>query len=182
MAQENIEQDKIAFSVQMKAMDLFRFKMYHVYHGFSGLFGVCLALVAAIMLITGFKDMMAQSRAVMILIIVWFVIIDPLRFLTSSKSQIKLNKVYRKPLHYLIDQNGITVSQEETTQTLEWERFVKIVETGTQYIVYSSKIHAFIFPKRELGDQCGLLRNVLLSYGGANKVKMKGFPKVGKTA
>lgn len=172
-----MEQNSISFSVQMKAMELFQFKLYHVYHGFSGVVGILLTLIAAVMLAVDFKNMVPQSRAVMILVILWFVVIDPLRFLANSGKQMKLNKVYQEQLQYQLDESGITVSQNETTQTIGWDNLVKIVETKHQFIVYSSKIHAFIFPKQDIGAQCDLMRKVLVSYGTAKRITMKGLPR-----
>lgn len=172
-----MEQDSVSFSVQMRAQDLYRFKIYHVYHGFSGVFGIFLTVLAAVMLVTNFKNMVEQSRIVFLLIVVWFIIIDPLRFWLHSKGQIKQNKVYHKPLQYRIDEAGITVSQNETTQTMSWENLVKLIETKKQFIVYSSKIHAFIFPKEAVGTECDLLRKIMLSYTMDKNVKIKGFIK-----
>lgn len=170
-----MKRDSVSFSVQMRAQDLYRFKLYHVYHGFSGVFGICLTVLAAIMLLSNFKNMDEQTRIIFLLIVVWFIIIDPLRFWMHSKGQIKQNKVYHKPLQYRIDEAGITVSQDDTTQTMSWGNLVKLIETKKQFIIYSSKIHAFIFPKEAMGEECELLRKLLVSYTMDKHVKIKGF-------
>lgn len=172
-----MERDSVSFSVQMRAQDLYRFKIYHVYHGFSGVLGIFLTVLAAIMLVANFKSMDEQSRIVLVLIVAWFIVIDPLRFWLHSKGQIKQNKVYHNPLQYRIDEAGITVSQNEATQTMAWENMLKLIETKKQFIVYSSKIHAFIFPKEAVGTECDLLRKFLVSYAMDKNVKIKGFMK-----
>lgn len=170
-----MEQDSISFSVQIKTRDLFRFKMYHGYHSASGIFGLLLTLFAAIMLMAEFANMQMQSRVVLFLIIIWFVCVDPLQFWLHSRGAARRNPVYQKPLQYRLDSAGITVSQDETEQTMSWEQVVKMVETKKQFIIYSSKLHAFIFPKEEVGADSDRLRDVLQTY--ARGIKSKGFQK-----
>ena len=164
----------ITFSVQMTAKEVYKFTVYHVYHGFSGLFGLFLSLIALINLILNFGTMTDQARTIMIIVAMWFTVLEPIMMIGRAKSQVKRTKAYQKPLQYQVNEDGITVLQDEVSQTIEWNQLVKIVETNSQFLVYSSNIHAFIFPKSMLEGQMEAMREAILEYTKETNVKLKG--------
>lgn len=168
-----VEED-IQFSVQMTAKEVYRFTMYHMYHGMSGIVGICMSLLAFAILITSFDTLTEQSRAILGLIAIWFIIIDPIILLFRSRGQVKRNKSYRKPLVYRLNQDGITVSQDEVEQIIAWENLMKIVETKTQFLIYSSRVYAFVFPKKAIGESCDEVREMLIQYTKGGNVRLKG--------
>lgn len=172
-----MEEERITFSVQMTVKEVYRFTMYHVYHSFSGIFGICLSLVAMINLLLFFDTMADQTRVVMSIIAAWYILLEPVIMLSRAKGQVKRNKSYQQPLDYQVDETGITVSQNEESQTVPWEGLMKVVETKSQYLVYSSKIYAFIFPKAEVGEQCDALEKMILKYSDGTKIRLKGALK-----
>lgn len=177
-----MEREGIAFSVQMTAKEIYKFTVYHVYHGFSGLFGLFLSLLALFNLILNFGDMTDQTRVIMCIVALWFTVLEPLMMIGRSKSQLKRTKSYQKPLHYLVDENGVTVTQDEESQTLPWERLTKIVETNSQFLVYSSRIHAFIFPKNMMEGQSETVKQMMLRYTEGAGIQLKGkMKRAGKT-
>lgn len=173
-----MEERKISFSVQMTVKELYRFIMYHAYHKFSGVLGILLSVAAFIMLLVSFEQLGEQTKAVLILVAVWFVIFDPVILYFRARGQVKRNKAYQQPLKYDADTMGITISQGEQQQTVEWKQFLKIVETKQQFLVYSSPMYAFIFPKSELGDECAKeLRKLILESTEDTRVQLKGLLK-----
>lgn len=167
--------EEIQFSVQMTAGEVYQFTIYHLYHKFSGIFGVCLSLMAFIILITSFDSLTDQSRVILTLVALWFTILAPVILFFRSKGQVKRNKSYQKPLNYQLDHTGITVSQDDAKQTIEWENLMKIVETKSQFLIYSSNIHAFVFPKKAVGEKCSVLREMLIGYTEKTNVRLKGM-------
>lgn len=170
-------EEKIQFSVQMTAGEVYRFTLYHLYHKFSGIFGICLSLTAFIILIASFDSLTDQSRVVLTLVALWFTILAPVILFFRSKGQVKRNKAYQKPLNYQLDCAGITVSQDDVKQTIEWENLMKIIETKSQFLIYSSNIHAFVFPKKAIGEKCSILRGMLIGYTKGTRVRFKGIKK-----
>ena len=171
-----MEENRVSFSVQMTVKELYRFIMYHAYHKFSGILGLLLAVAAFIILITAQGQLSEQTRAVLILVAVWFVILDPVILYSRARGQVKRNKAYKQPLHYTVSEMGITISQDEQQQTVEWGQFYKIVETKQQFLVYSTPVYAFIFPKSELGEACSeAFRKQVLEYTRDTRVRLKGL-------
>ena len=141
-----MERRPISFSVQMTWKEIYKFTMYHTYHSFAGILGVILSVMALMNLIISFDKLSDQSKTIMTIVAAWFLIFEPLRMLVRSKSQMKLSKAYKKPLNYIVNEDGITVSQDEESQTIEWKQLFKVVETNSQFLVYSNRINSFIFP------------------------------------
>ncbi len=172
-----MERKPITFSVKMTWKEIFKFTMHHTYHSIAGIFGVLLSLFALANLIISFDKLSDQSKTIMTIVAAWFLIFEPLRMLFRSKSQMKLVKAYRKPLDYRVDEQGITVSQDEESQTIEWERLYRIIETKSQFLVYSNRINSFIFPKSSLEGQADELGNAMAEYSKDTAVRLLGGMK-----
>lgn len=167
-----MEQDTISFSVQMTVKDLYRFNMYHVYHSASGLVGLLLSLLALGNLIISFDSLTDQGKTIMTIVALWFTVLEPIMVYRRAKKQVKKIKSYHKPLHYTIGEQGITVSQDEESQTMEWNRLRRIVKTRQQILIYSSRVHAFIFPRTAWQDQEQKMQSLLKRYAADNGIWM----------
>lgn len=171
------EKKPITFSVQMTWKEIYKFTMYHTYHSFAGILGLVLSIMALANLILSFDKLSDQGKTIMTIVAAWFLIFEPLRMLMRSKSQMKLSKAYKKPLNYIVNEEGITVSQDEESQTIEWKQLFKIVETKSQFLVYSNRINSFIFPKSSLEGQVDDLGNAMAEYSKDTTVKLLGGMK-----
>lgn len=167
-----MEQDTISFSVQMTVKDVYRFNMYHVYHSASGLVGLLLSLLALSNLIISFDSLTDQGKTIMTIVALWFTVLEPIMVYRRAKKQVKKIKSYHKPLHYTIGEQGITVSQDEESQTMEWNRLRRIVKTRQQILIYSSRVHAFIFPRTAWQDQEQKMQSLLKRYAADNGIWM----------
>ena len=166
------EKESISFSVQMTAKEVFRFSFHHSYFKLAGLIGIIMSLTAIVILISCYSQLEDKNKAILLIVGLWFTILEPLTIWSRSNSQAKRNPAYKKALHYTMNGEGITVSQDEQSQSIAWERLMKIVETKYQYLVYSSKIHAFVFPKTALGDKREEVERMMFRYTEGTKVKV----------
>ncbi|MGN1146893.1 MAG: YcxB family protein [Lachnospiraceae bacterium] len=156
----------IEFDVHIKAGDLYDYMMRHTYSSFSGLFG---SLVGALMVVGGFYTsgwLMVIAGVVLLCYLPWTLFL-------KSKQQMLANPAFKEPLHYVLDDEGIHVSQNDTEEMQKWEDIVKAVSTNRSLIVYTSRMNACIFPKRDLGDSTAQVIQVLSTHLPAKKVKIK---------
>lgn len=160
------------FSVQMTTKEVFRFSLHHSYFKLSGIIGVCMSLIALLIFVLCFNDLGDQNKAVLLIVALWFTVLEPLTIYTRAKSQAKRNSTYKKPLNYTLDQDGITVSQDEQSQSIKWNQLMKIVETSTQYLVYSSKVHAFVFPKESMKEEQNEIEKFMVECTKETNVKI----------
>lgn len=169
-----MNEKEITFSVQMTPGEIFKFTMYHSYHKLSGIIGVLLSLAAIVILLCSFGELNDRDRTVLIIVAIWFTILEPLTLLSRARGQVKRNKTYQQPLNYKLDDSGITVSQNDAQQTIGWDNLIKIVETKTQFLVYSSRVHAFVFPKKSIGTDLSVVKELLLDYAHNFNIPIKG--------
>ncbi len=156
----------IEFDVRIKAGDLYDYMMYHTYNSFSGVFG---SLVGAIMVIAGIGIEAWGLLAAGIILLLYL----PWSLFLRSRQQVLSNPVFKEPLHYVLDDEGIHVSQGETVEMQKWEDMVKAVSTGKSLIVYTTRVNACIFPRRDLGDYVPQVIQVISTHLPANKVKIR---------
>lgn len=164
--------EQYAFSVQMTTKEVFRFSLHHSYFKWSGIVGLLMSVTAIILLVITFSQLGDRERAVLVIVALWFIVLEPLTLWTRARGQAKRNPAYKKPLIYSMDETGITVAQDEQRQSVEWKQLFKIVETSSQYLVYSSRIYAFVFPKKSMGEQSGDMERFMARCAFKHKVKM----------
>ena len=156
----------IEFDVTIKAGDLYDYMLHHTYSGFSGLFG---SLVGALMVVGGvyLKGWLMIIAGIILLAYL------PWTLFLKSRQQVLANPAFKKPLHYKLDDEGIHVSQDDTEEMQKWDDIYKAVSTGRSLIVYTSKVNACIFPRRDLGDYTSQVIQVLETHLPAKKVKIR---------
>ena len=130
----------VELDVKITSGDLYDFLLRHSYNSVSGLLG---AVIGALGVIVGI------SRQYWIYLILGVVILLylPWTLYIKSKQQAVNNPVFKEPLHYVLDENGITISQGDSSTCQKWEDCLKAVSTGRSIIVYTAKNNATIFPK-----------------------------------
>lgn len=153
------------FDVLIKSGDLYDYMMKHTYNSPAGLLG---SVVGALMVVVG----LAKMYVLFIVLGAVLLLYLPYTLFIKSKRQ-SLNPVFQKPLHYRVDEDGITVSQGEVSETQKWENIYKAISTSKSIIVYTSKVNAWIFPKRELGDETMGLIQMIVTHMDASKVKIR---------
>jgi len=97
----------------------------------------------------------------------------PWTLFIRSRKQALDNPVFQQPLHYVLDEEGITISQGETSTHQAWENMVKAVSTGKSIIVYTTRVNATIFPKNQLGDKKEAVIEIISTHMSPKKVKIR---------
>lgn len=156
----------VEVDVSVTAADLYDYMLMHTYNGSSGILG---STVGALCVVAGF---MLQKWALCIAGIIVLLYL-PITLYSKSKLQWHANESFQKPLHYVLDDQGITVSQGEVTESQSWENMVKAVSTTRSIIVYTSGRNASIFPRNQLEDQAGALIEMISTHMPPKKVKIK---------
>lgn len=153
------------FDVKIKSGDLYDYMMKHTYSSPSGLLG---STVGAIMILVG----LAKMYVLFIILGAVLLLYLPYTLFIKSKRQ-SLNPVFQKPLHYVVNDEGITVSQGVVKETVKWESMYKATSTTKSIILYTSKVNAWIFPKRDLNDQTVGMIQMISTHMDASKIKIR---------
>ena len=136
----------VELDIKIEAGDLYDYMLMHNYHSAAGLLGSGVGAVAVLVGVSRGEAIFWIAGMVLLLYLPWTLFL-------KSHQQILNNPAFREKLHYKLDESGITISQHGEEQHQAWENMVKAVSTGHSIIVYTSRVNATIFPKRELGDK-----------------------------
>ena len=137
---------KIEFDVKMTTSKMYDYMLYHTFRSFSGIMGE----VVGIMLIACY---FAAKKPLYLIAGIIVVLYLPVALYMNAKKQVSLNPVFKIPLHYSLDEEGITVTSGENSDSQKWSDMYKAVSSGKSIIIYTNKINACIFPKADLGDK-----------------------------
>lgn len=153
------------FDIKITAGDLYDFLLMHHYNTAAGVMGSVLGALMIIMALYTKYWLLMIGGVLLLVYLPWTLFI-------RSRKQV-LNPVFRQPLHYVLDENGLTVSQGEEATTQGWEDMVKAVSTGRSIILYTSRVNATIFPRRQLKDKETVVIEIISTHMPPNKVKIR---------
>lgn len=156
----------LELDVKIESKDLYDYMLRHSYNSPSGILGSCFgALLVVLAVLTG-QWMYLVFGIIMLAYLPWTLFL-------RSKKQALTNAGFQKPLHYVLDDTGVTISQGEESVQYLWEEMVKSVSTGRSIILYTSPVNATLFPRRELGDKTAAVIEMISTHMPANKVKIR---------
>lgn len=157
---------KLEFDVKIDAGVLYDYMLYHTYTGFSGLFG---STVGALFIVAYVANKSLYFLAAGLIILLYI----PWSLFLRSRKQALMNPAFKNPLHYEMSDEGVSVSQGEASQSIEWDSIVKACATNRSILLYTSKVNAWIFPKKDLGEKKNGVIEMISTHVSPEKVKIK---------
>ncbi len=160
------------FDIKMTTKAMYNFLMYHTYHTVSGIFSI----VAGLALIVYFfvqRGGEGQNTWVFLLFGVLFLVYLPWTLYLRAAKQAKLNTVFQKPLHYILDEQSIQITQGESSSETGWDAVRKVRETGQSLLLYTTERNAFIWIKGQMGAEEAQVRALICKMVKAKRVKLK---------
>ena len=157
---------ELEFDVKITAGTLYDYLLQHTYSSFSGMLGT---LVGALLIVF---FVATKYPVYLIAGIVMIAYLHYTLFIRANKQAIN-TPAFKNPLHYKMTDDGICVSQGETSENQSWDNCFKAVSTPKSIILYTSKSTASIFPKKDLGDKKEALIQMISTHMPPNKVKIK---------
>jgi len=163
---EPAREAELSVTVRMTAGVLYDYMIRHAYTSASGILGTCFGVLGLLVY--------AKSGGFLYLIMgIVLILYLPVVLAKNAAVQMKLNPVYKEPLHYEFDSEGVHVSQGESAQSLTWEQCTKAVSTGKSILLYTGKNNASIFPRKDLGEDASALIAILAKYLDPKKMKIR---------
>ena len=157
---------KVEFDVKITAADLYDYMLAHTYSGFSGIFG---GVVGALLIILFFNTSMIYYLAAGIVILLYI----PCSLFLRAKRQAAANEFFKQPIHYTLTDEGVIVTQGEVEMVQPWAAIVKASSTNKSLLLYTSKVNAWIFPKRDLGEKREDVIQMISTHVSPDRVKIK---------
>lgn len=158
---------EVSFDVKMTPQILYDYLLYHTYTSLSGAIGTIVGALFVVWYFMGGKILYLIAGLVILLYLPWTLFL-------RSKKQFLANPAFKEPIHYVLNDDGMTISQNEQSETVPWEQMYKAVSTQRSIILYTSPVNASIFPKKDLGEHIPALIEVLSTHMPPKKVKIRG--------
>ncbi|MBR4574032.1 MAG: YcxB family protein [Lachnospiraceae bacterium] len=136
----------VEFDVKMTTGKMYDYMIRHTFTSFAGIVGELLGIV----LVIGFFAYGQWPYLVAGIVCVFY---QPVALYRRAAIQVRNNKVFAGPLHYRLDESGITVTSGEDSDSMGWDRMYRAVSTSRSVIVYTNRVNACIFPKEDMGDK-----------------------------
>lgn len=163
----------INLDIKITAKDLFRFNMNQAYKGTQGILSIVLPILIFAYAVTTYGDVSIGSTLVYVgLGIVFLVYVPVSLWMRSKKVVLDPNNALSKALHYTFTEEGIRVSVEEESVELKWEHIYQIRTTGDLLLIHTNRIHAYILPLAQVGDNYDVLSQLVHAKLEKYRIKM----------
>lgn len=157
---------KIEFDVKMTTSKMYDYMMYHTFHGMQGILGEMVGLLLMVAFFMTYKPL----YLIFGLIVIFYL---PVTLFFNAKKQVTLQPVFKEPLHYTLDEEGIKVLAGDQTDAQPWENMKKAVSTSKNIIVYTGKNTATLFPRADLGEKETEAIKIISMYMDPKKVNIR---------
>lgn len=157
---------ELEFDVKISAGILYDYMLHHTYSSFSGVLGTA---VGALMIVAfGMNGHFIYLIAGLVILIY-----QPGSLFLKSRQQALTNPAFKEPLHYRLTEEGVEVSQGEEKEFQKWEDMFKAISTSQSIVLYTSRVNASIFPRRQLGDMLPKVVECISTHMPAKKVNIR---------
>ena len=156
----------LEYDIKITDKELYDYMMAHSYASASGILGSCLGGLMVVVALMNGQWLYLICGVVLLLYL-------PVNLRIKSKQQILNNPSFKETLHYTLDDQGITISQGDQSQSQKWEDMYKAISTSKSIIVYTSKVSATIFPRKQLGEDTVKVIGMISTHMPPKKVKIR---------
>ncbi len=159
-------------SVNMTFSALYSYVINTNYRSVSGVMGIFISLASIVLLIIYWDGLKPGSKGLLLFVGLIFTVINPLALAFKTFRQLKLSPSYKKPLEYTFGDEGIYITQGELSENLTWDRIYRILLTKQMLAIYTGRMHAFVIPVSELGDDKGKIITSAVQFTSAYKPRL----------
>ncbi len=165
---------EVKIKTDITEKDMFCFLINNTYRKLSGIIWIVFSLIVVGVTIYTWGDVELSNSILLIVLASLYTIINPALLYLKAKKQVRKNESFTEPLYYTLNNNGITVSQNDSTAEIKWDEIWKTVKYGSQAVIYVSTIRAFILPDRCIGDNYNTLVDITSkALGNRNHLRKK---------
>ena len=143
---------KYEFDFQMDEKTLTDFYMSYNMGGFSGFVWPIIGVIAIVIAILSKDATPMTYRLLYVIFGLLFIFYIPLDLKKKAKKQLKTNPYYAQPIHYILNEEGVTTTQGENEATVEWKNFSRMKLTKKSMILYMRNRNACVFSLSVFGD------------------------------
>ena len=140
------------FDFQMDEKTLTDFYMTHNFMGGPGMLWPVIGVLAILLAIFTGETTPMLYQGVYIVFGLLFIFYIPMDLKKKAKRQLKVNPYYAQPIHYILDEEGVSTTQGENVATVTWDKFSKIKLTKKSMLLYMRNKNACVLSKDVFGE------------------------------
>ena len=144
--------EKQEFDISMETGDVFAYLVRQQFLGARGLINLVLNVIIVLCLVFNWENYDTTAILLLFMLLFMFDIYVPVTLYLRAKAQAGADKENQTLTHYSVNDEGITVSQGEEGIELLWGHLQKYRYSSKRIYVYTSRLAAFIFPKKQIGE------------------------------
>ena len=166
---------EVRATVRLTEKELFGFLMHHTYATTSGAVGIILSLLGFVgfFYMLGVPDVNPVYLCALFVTGLLFTVVQPAMIYYKAKKQAKMNMEIEEGLEYTIGVAGINVVQGEKTGFSTWDEIVKVTSTKSLVMLYTSRVHAYVIPKKNVAEQLDKFKDTIRENCHAGYIKLK---------
>lgn len=135
------------YKYRLKPSDLWQFHMYYAYSSYLCIINIICILSSIVLIIKLWANSPAWFRAVMLLFLSLFTVIQPLSIYLRSVKQLKNNN---DELMLTFSDSGIDVFLNQKSEHKTWDQIINIIIKPTLIVIYTDREHGYILTNRVL--------------------------------
>lgn len=164
--------EEISVDSKISKKELFRFLMYHNYWRLIGILGLLFSVSCLTGAVLTFGRVKIGSTVLLLLLGALFTVYQPLMLYRKAVVQSR-HPVFAKAAHYVMDDSGITVSQDGDSAAITWEEMWKVVGRKREIYLFVDPVRANIISRSQAGEKAGTIMEMARRYMGPSQVKGK---------
>lgn len=137
------------YKYRLKPSDLWQFHMYYAYSSYLCIINIICILSSIVLIIKLWANSPAWFRAVMLLFLSLFTVIQPLSIYLRSVKQLNQNN---DELSLTFSNSGLDVSVNGKSEQKTWNQMISVIIKPTLIVVYTDREHGYIITNRVLKD------------------------------
>lgn len=161
-------------SINMNFPALYSYVINNNYRSVAGIMGILLSIGAFIIVIAFRGQLDVYQRVMFILVGLVFTVINPLSLAFKTFKQLKLSPSYKQPLEYTFGNDGIKVSQGETSLDITWDKIIRVMMTKKVIAIYTGRMYAFVIPLSELGEDRAKIVTAIVQFTAGYRPRLSG--------
>ena len=143
---------RFEFDFQMDEKTMTDFYLSYNMGGVSGFMWPAIGVFAIVIAIIAGDTTPISYRVLYVIFGLLFIFYIPLDLKRKAKKQLKNNPFYAQPIHYILDENGVTTIQGDKEATVEWIYFSRMKLTKKSMILYMRNKNACVLSRDVFGD------------------------------
>ena len=149
---------------------------YLLYNSYSSILGVLVVIFGIVNLAMGINGLITGNSATAFMYIAFgviFIFSIPILLWVNAGVSVRSTELFKKPIEYVLDDEGIHASQDDKSDSTGWDAIVKVRATRLSILLYVSKRSIIVIPRASLGTQQTQAIEIISTHVDSAKVRIR---------